>query len=477
MTNVMRKGVFWPLAILSMLVLVVVPIFSNSPTARAGVFADYGDAPDDTLNPGNVFAYPGVVAHFPSVFDTTNSRVPGRKGAYNVGPFDAWLSWTSDVLSTTSETDAKLVDADEDDADPMLYIDTTTNDGFIVVRVVVAPTAPDVDRYINVLIDQNRDGEWRNEPNNPEWVGINQPVSVPPGEARNIIVGPIPLRSGFTLPVWTRISLTDEQIDPNDFDTYEGEDTFFEKNGWDGSAPSGGFLGGETEDWLFENSGLVPDTNLNAMWGGGVGVPPPLPLAQTTLAKAKSGEIKGITERWYKDIFPANILPVPPDTLYNFSIFISNFSPYPVISVTDVDIHLYEDPTGHHGLVDKRATIYYEKPAFPIQVKREETVELVFKKRWDCTDSKAWEEIMKKREYCPNGGYWEAWYDFTFTYDPPSDDPYQDEIESMNEPPPPPYFPPARVPVFPNWYTMMAAVAATAVLGYLIWRRLAHQQA
>ncbi len=37
--------------------------------------------------------------------------------------------------------------------------------------------------------------------------------------------------------------------------------------------------------------------------------------------------------------------------------------------------------------------------------------------------------------------------------------------------------PPPTVPVFPNWYTMMAAVTAAGGLGYLIWRRrLAHEQ-
>ena len=401
--------------------------------------ADYGDAPDDTLDRGNVFAYPGVVAKFASLYDTGNSRVLGRKGAHNVEPFEAWLSNASNTLSTTKEDDTKLADADEDDAEPMLYIDNTTNDGFIVVRVVVAPTAPDVVRYINVLIDQNRDGEWRNEPDNPEWVGINHPVRVPPGEARNVIIGPIPLRSDFTLPVWTRISLADDWIDHEEFDTYVGEETFFDKNGWDGSAPSGGFSGGETEDWLFGNSGDVPATNLTAVWAGGAGAPPPVALNQTKLSKAIPDPKErnwGITYRWYNNVFPAD------EEWHEFRVDITNTGRDVYVKGVTISLHKVPSWWTAANPVDPLASISFRKPDFGagVLIKRGETKTFWIEQMWDLPmitedQKKIWkDQIFPKITWCPNRGRWVVWYDFDFEFDPPGD-PYVDEIESLNEPP------------------------------------------
>jgi hypothetical protein len=450
------KGLISVLLSILLVTPLMISLLGVSPSEAApGPQGDYGDAPDDTLFPGNVFAYPGVVAHFPSLYDTNNSRIPGRKGAYNVGPFEAWLSRTSNVLSTTTESEAKLVNADEDDADPILYIDKTTNTGFIVVRVVVAPTAPDVVRYINVLIDQNRDGEWRNEPNNPEWVGINQPVRAPPGEARNVIIGPIPLRSDFTIPVWTRISLTNDIIDSSDFDTYAWGDTFFEKNGWDGSAPSGGFSGGETEDYLFENSDNVPGTDLKFVCSGLDGGLPIDPVNVKFADVVGYGDGWGITKEWFKTR-------LDPDEI---RLFYCEIRAYGNQQVT---INAPPRWIKAWGLVNVIFT--YVRPNLPVVIAPGQTVKFWFTAQWENPDALK----SAPKFWCGNGiGFYVSYY-AVFTYDPIPADPFEYEIEDMLEGPTPVggvAFSPDKLALLAPYIILAALIAIASVSVAVYWRK------
>ncbi len=50
--------------------------------------------------------------------------------------------------------------------------------------------APDVVRYVNVVIDLNRDGKWQDE-----WVLTNIPVYTSPGTNMIAVLGPFELQS------------------------------------------------------------------------------------------------------------------------------------------------------------------------------------------------------------------------------------------------------------------------------------------
>lgn len=210
------------------------------PIASAGPLADYGDAPDNTN--GQVFAYPSVEGKFPSLYDTDNTRISGRRGIFHLTTSDEWLHLATSS-TTTTESDALIPDLDYDE-NVFCLIYTSTSDppdlpctAYIVAGVGVSENAPDVRRYLNVLIDQNRDGEWKDTSFGKEWVAVNQLVGTKPGETELIVSNSFYLSS--TENMWMRVTFTRTKINASDFTSVDG---------WDGSAPSDGFSSGETED-------------------------------------------------------------------------------------------------------------------------------------------------------------------------------------------------------------------------------------
>lgn len=233
------------------------------PMTSAGPLADYGDAPDNTT--GQVFAYPGVEGQFPSLYATANTIISGRRCPFHLNTSEEWLG-TGASSTTTVEADAQLVDLDSDDSKPQLWFDPDTGMGVFIVPVTVAAGAPDVLRYINILYDRNQDGVWQN-PNNqnptwvfpypppyPEWVVVNEIVSVPSGQTRFYISNPFPVDTPLPNPIWIRVTLTREKINSTLFESQTGWDGI----GWDGSGPAGGFGYGETEDWLLTDVDTNP---------------------------------------------------------------------------------------------------------------------------------------------------------------------------------------------------------------------------
>jgi hypothetical protein len=124
--------------------------------------ADYGDAPDE-LPTGYSNEFSDVVGHFPTLFKTMNSRIAGTPGAHalevpvekaeSLGP---QLSW---------EVDAH--DPNDPDGTPNLIFDDF-NDGLNVVplppllkfTIKVGPQAANGPRYLNILVDLDRNGTW-----------------------------------------------------------------------------------------------------------------------------------------------------------------------------------------------------------------------------------------------------------------------------------------------------------------------------
>ncbi len=215
------------------------------PMASAGPLADYGDAPDNTT--GQVFAYLGVEGQFPSLYATANTRIPGRTGVHHLITSEEWLNLSNTSSTTTKETDALITDLDFDEnMSAILYIVKETDPfppyyiAYILVPVGVSADASDVRRHLNVLIDRNRDGEWKNTSSGKEWVVTNQIVGTEPDETEFIISKPFILYpTEVTQNMWMRVTFTRTRID---------ESVFSGVGGWDGSAPSDGFSYGETED-------------------------------------------------------------------------------------------------------------------------------------------------------------------------------------------------------------------------------------
>ena len=199
--------------------------------AGGGPLADYGDAPDDGAN-------------FPSLFNTTNSRVGGRRGPYHLDVSMEWLGpWPTST--TTLEDDALLIDQDFDDAFVELYFAATSIPrlGWLKIQISTETGTGDTARYLNVLVDQNRNLEWR-ETTLPEGVVENQPIQWV--SMWGFYIAPFLLPTPMfdqLMPIdstWIRLTLTQTPIDPFDF---------MGVGGWDGSGPDAGFDHGETEDW------------------------------------------------------------------------------------------------------------------------------------------------------------------------------------------------------------------------------------
>ena len=250
--NVVKlRVVLWVAALLIML-----PAFAGS-----GPLADYGDAPDNG-------------ASFPSLFNTTNSRVVGRRGPYHVDVSMEWLGpWPTST--TTVEDDALLIDQDFDDTFVELYLAATSIPrlGWLKIQISTETGTADTARYLNVLVDQNRDLEWR-ETTLPEWVVENQPIQWIPmcGYYLTPFLLPAPMFDQI-LPLdstWIRLTLTQVPIDPFDF---------IGVGGWDGSGPDAGFDHGETEDWYLMPIPLItpPPESLPPTPPDSIIIPPPPP--------------------------------------------------------------------------------------------------------------------------------------------------------------------------------------------------------
>ena len=236
-----------------------VAMFDLASTPRCGEgpdIGDLGDAPDSSNHPQQpMTAYPGISATFPSVFDLATGLPQGPKHLFPDA--DSWLG-----VLVTNEQDADLLPDD----DGITNIDPPTDtpdrdlgdDGPLfpislpqcqltqfqyMVTVVDIP----MDRYLNVWIDFNRNGQWGDQLQcvDPvtqqlvmvnEWAVSNYVFNVGPG----VHVLNTPLFRGIDAEnnQWMRISITEVAAPAGD-----------------GSGISDGYELGETEDFLLHPYG------------------------------------------------------------------------------------------------------------------------------------------------------------------------------------------------------------------------------
>lgn len=205
---------------------------------------DYGDAPDGELCGYSSDPALDVFGRFPTRYDSANVRLPGELGAHALIGGEAALG---DPRLTSLEQGAD--DAQDPDGTANL-VDDDIDDGLSVtllssgslafsVRVAASEIASPRVRYLNVLYDVNRDGEWRSTPTTSEWIVVNRPITLDPGETKGISI-PLPLEtdwvSSLSQPRWLRLVFSDSAI---------SEAKYSAIGGWDGS---GQFSRGEVED-------------------------------------------------------------------------------------------------------------------------------------------------------------------------------------------------------------------------------------
>lgn len=238
---------------------------------------DYGDAPDNTNNPGMTTFYtpPGApIGMFPTLWFTANSMfgTPGaRHRVVNVGWLGNWNAypgpgsqmlnvmadlpptreWDADLFPDEDTTMTNLVGATpdhdgRDDSVPPQFL-FASGVGTVTFRVSSNPGI--TQWYVNILFDWDYNGVWTGvDPMNgaPEWVTQNMVVSVPALTSTTFTTLPFLAGSNPYEP-WMRITLSDTPVPAG----------VYGMPGWDGSTPPGtfdhegyqAFACGETEDY------------------------------------------------------------------------------------------------------------------------------------------------------------------------------------------------------------------------------------
>ncbi len=238
--------------------LPLVSVLSTVAVVTAAERGDYGDAPDNgPTHYRMMFETSAATGRFPTLYATANSRFVGNRGVHHLvtnqewfGPMDSPPSRETDANDTTSDDDVyqNLINNDlRDNGLPKIpfFIALTQMPPPAVLSyyVSVPAGAPDRYRYVNVLIDWDQDGQWKQSlvPGaQPEWIIQNHVIDLAPGNTA-LFTSPVFLWGWNALLgpqcFWMRMTISQVSLDPLSY-----------QDGWDGS---GSFPTGETEDYLF----------------------------------------------------------------------------------------------------------------------------------------------------------------------------------------------------------------------------------
>jgi len=216
---------------------------------------DLGDAPSGqgTMAYNNVEgAFTTQLFHTPSVFDPMHDRGGwvNHGGSFFLGRIGPGSKPDSQQMPQSQENDA---------APRIMMQDVGPNPiGLLLLRLGANGNHPaDQTLFINVLIDQNRDGQWkdgyyfkdRQLAWNLEWMVRDAPVQLNPGVATEVTYT-VRLEEP-TLSHWIRIVITDRPIAPSFGrslpNTAPGSVAF-----WDGSMSAQHNFSGEIEDHLLQ---------------------------------------------------------------------------------------------------------------------------------------------------------------------------------------------------------------------------------
>ena len=228
---------------------------------------DLGDAPDSTNNSNrNMNAYPApsaVKANYPTVYSDGSGTGPFGPVHLN----DQLVAFLGKKITAETEADKGT------DEDGLNNINSSTglanndkgDDGVVfplnlpacrwtTFDYIVNVIDPDVDLWVNVWFDWNRDGDWDDtfdcaQGAAPEWAVQNQMLfNLPVGLNQITTPAILPWHpKGGREQIWMRIMLSEQPFK-------HGSNPGAKGNA--GSGPQGKYLYGETEDYYF-----TPDTS------------------------------------------------------------------------------------------------------------------------------------------------------------------------------------------------------------------------
>lgn len=191
--------------------------------------ADYGDAPDG-MNWGIV----------PATFISLDANMGPRHTAGNLSTY--WIGESANN-STTLEQDALLIDEDQDDGQPFIFVWLISQPAPAQATIPISTSTshdPTLPIYINMAMDVDQDMDYNTDHLiSDNWVIKNYPLLVP-ADTTIYFDSPIFMfgNDPWLFPLWGRVTLTSVPVSP-----------FLH---WDGSGPPGGWTDGETEDWFFD---------------------------------------------------------------------------------------------------------------------------------------------------------------------------------------------------------------------------------
>ncbi len=195
--------------------------------------ADFGDAPDDSAK------WWGGYGLFPTLDANQGPK------HFRADETTFWLEKpdTYDGTNTTDlEDDALIVDRDNDDGQPFIFILLIGIPAPSQITVPIATNSahnPSQDIYVNVAIDVDNDLDFDDDPD-PNWVVQNKIVHCPADTTLGFSFGPFGFGSDLLLlPVWVRVTLTTGPV----------------PSPWEGKRSGSGWTLGETEDWWFGAGG------------------------------------------------------------------------------------------------------------------------------------------------------------------------------------------------------------------------------
>ena len=248
----------------------------------AGPPGDYGDAPVGD-NGAGIDAYPGVIARWDTAFNhKTTVFMPQR-------PQGAWLhsgaTCRAGVIDPITRIDSAMNPAlPENDCAPLILVSVPGPNPLAEIEVGVSTSnahIPASPVFLNIWIDQNRDGQWKDGyllstqvvAWNLEWCVQDVPVVMPAGTSARINCSGIRLENP-TASVWVRVMVTDEPVGAAHRGP-PGSASWF----WDSTMNAAHAFHGEIEDHLLNfQTGAPPFSPAPGIWYRNEHNNPPIPL-------------------------------------------------------------------------------------------------------------------------------------------------------------------------------------------------------
>ena len=255
-------------------------------SASAGPPGDYGDAPVGPIGAG-IDAYPGVTARWTSWYTHMNTVIAPTQHAHGTWLNPGATFHLGTVPPTLKSDTVQIPLSPENDSNPRFVVYAVGPNPLADVWMTVS-TAPVHDPlqefYLNLFVDQNGDGQWRDGQYlttpliawNAEWVVRDLPITMNAGETREFTFMGMRLENP-TASKWVRAVLSDAPLGAIYAPSGPGGTAF-----WDTTMIPLHAVAGEVEDFLVDHQTLppgagAPEHGIWYWWDFDPTQPPPSP--------------------------------------------------------------------------------------------------------------------------------------------------------------------------------------------------------